>query len=217
MTMSWRWLPPGSCTPEPGEAEEGLRKAVSLADELRKLGPAFRWGIVACCWLWALAALTQVTNAGWDLGVGLLLFLPGCLLSLCWLEYSALVPAVFRDRRGRYFWLSVPALMLLLLTLEWTNLGLACRVWMCERELRQYAEAVVAGVEEPPQRGQGKWVGLFFVSRTDSYDTKDVNLITGRWFLESYGITYWPDGAPHGSGDEYQHLYGPWYRYRDDF
>ncbi len=176
----------------------------------------YRRLLIVGCWLFTLAALVFVTDTGCGLELYVLLFSAGGLLFFFWLWHSIRFPVAFKDGRALWLWPSVPMALVMLLVLGGTDHGLRCRVWLCERELTEFAEGVRAGNKWVHFPGPGKRVGLFFVHRAGGVGT-EVNVMTSRSFFWSYGITYWPDGVPNEKASEYQHLYGPWYRYVEDF
>lgn len=120
--------------------------------------------------------------------------------------------------RLRWAWSLFPAAWLAVLTLGMTDYGLIARVWLCEDEMRRFAEAARARSKEVGISGQhDRQVGLFHVHRTAVGDGSEVNMVTARGFLDSYGVTYWPGGPEAALGSRWRHLYGPWYWYYDDF
>ncbi len=171
-----------------------------------------RSAVIGTGWLWGLAALPLVTNAGMDFGEPFLLILGGGVIGFAWLGYSVAVPGVLRTSRVRWLWLSVPGIGLTSFALCFTHHDLAARVWVCDSELRGYAEAArqnPKGVSRVPRP-----VGSFHVRETVAYE-KQVMLHTASGFLTSSGIAYRPDGAmPEGARPltfRCEHLYGPWW------
>jgi hypothetical protein len=176
-----------------------------------------RYVIIAAGWVWMLLALPQVTNADVDLGWFMCLLFTGPVIGLAWVGYSAVFPGVLRTSRLRWAWWSVPAAGVFPVVLSATGFGLVARVWLCEAELREFANAVREGRAEvrtgdPPRR-----VGLFWVY--DASGTVDTAyLITARGFIDRYGLAYRPGLAPtDDSRHDYRHLFGPWYHYREKF
>jgi hypothetical protein len=171
-----------------------------------------RYVVIAAGWLWGLAALPQVTDAALDFDWFLLLFWSGLLMGFVWVGYSFAVPGVFRTARVRWLWLSVPAIGFGSLVLSFTHRDLAMRVWLCDSELREYAESV----RQNPEAGrQPRRVGLFEV-RSAGADENQVYLHTASGFMHSAGIMYRPDGGPPEHRRRSKHLYGPWWWFRDD-
>lgn len=171
--------------------------------------------LIICGWLWFFAALIPATDAGWPLLWQLVLYPTAIAITYGWVVLSVRFSSVFRSLRV-IPWLSVPAAWLLIILLSVTNYGLTLRVWLCADELRTFAESSRADQQNVSAMSPGRTVGLFHVHSSDSTGS-EVILITSRGAFNSYGIAYWPDQIPIGSGDEYQHLYGPWYRYRMDW
>lgn len=166
--------------------------------------------IIIAAWLWFLAALPQVTNVAADFGWFLILFPTGLFIGLLWIIYSASRPSVFREKRWRLAWLSVPVLGVGALVLAMTGWGLVTRIWLCDDVLRDYCEEVRQGrVENSPRR-----VGLFWVTNSGGSETEAV-LTTPGGFLDIHGLAYSPDAPPGTQGIHYRHLYGPWYRGTD--
>jgi hypothetical protein len=88
-------------------------------------------------------------------------------------------------------------------------------VWLCEDELRAYAEHSDGSSPDSPHR-----VGLYTVHRVDRY-AGVVDLMTRHDGFDEGGITYAPNGLPPKTTNTvsddfrsggYRHLYGPWYR-----
>jgi hypothetical protein len=173
-----------------------------------------RTAVIIAGWLWCLAALPVLSDAGESL-LFLALFLMGMLIGLIWTAYSIAVPAVFRNSRLRWLWLSVPAIGLLGVLLAATHRDLAIRVWLCESQLRDYAESFRRN-PNAAQRFDHRWVGLFEVDGV-SADGDQVMLYTARsGWLDSAGIVYRPDGAQPSFG-RCEHLFGPWWWFWEDF
>jgi hypothetical protein len=166
-------------------------------------------------WLWSLMAFPFATDGGSALPWLILLLPVVCPLFVCWIWYLIRFPHLWRDKLLRSAWLAMPVGALMLMILGGTNLGVTWRVWLCERTLTDFAEAIRAGDNRVAVPESGKWVGLFFVQRTDGVGT-EVRMMTRRDLFNSYGIVYCPDGCP-GGWFVGEHLYGPWYRYVDEF
>lgn len=175
-----------------------------------------KWLLPLCWWVWTLVAFIPASDPGWS-GLWVVLIPPTCSCLCCaWAWRDGLLRDVWLNGHHSPAILSILPAALLLIVVGGTNFGLTCRVWLCEHELREFAESVRSRKTVASLSGPGKQVGLFFVRGTGGFGT-EVNIMTTRCFFQSYGITYWPDGAPNRSAEEYQHLYGPWYRYTDDF
>jgi hypothetical protein len=172
-----------------------------------------RYVVIAAGWLWGLAALPVVTDAAVDFGWSLLLSVSGLMIGLVWLAYSTVIPAVFKTPRVRWLWWSVPVIGVGGLLLSMTHRDLAARVWLCESELREYAEAIRQNPQAPRESHR---VGLVVV-RFASADENQVFLYTAHGFMDSAGIVYRPDGNPPEHAHRHQHLYGPWWWFWEDF
>jgi hypothetical protein len=179
----------------------------------------FCWLIVLCGWGWAAAALPSSTNAGWYILELLALSASFTVVGIgwCWISFTS--PSIFSTKRLRWVWTAVPVLWIVVISLGSTDYGLAIRVWLCEDELRAFAESARTdwernGVKAPPD----SQVGLFHVQRTFGYGS-EVNMITTRGLLpmKSFGITYCPGPGGAQVVGRYRHLYGPWYTFYDDF
>jgi hypothetical protein len=172
-----------------------------------------RYVVIVTGWVWGLFALEWVSSADDDPPIIAALLFYAAVIGLVWLLYSLCVPGVFLTSRVRWLWLSIPIIGLGMLFLGRTDVPLTARVWLCDAELREYAESA----RRDPQlaRAHGR-VGLFRVAGTAA-DEKQVLLFTGSGFLALTGIAYRPDGAPPEYRDGLRrlgpsrHLYGPWW------
>ena len=175
-----------------------------------------RYVVIGAGWLWGLAALPQVTDAAVGFFWFTVLLFGGGSTGLVWGVYSFAAPDVFRVPRVRWMWLSVPVIGVSGFLLGLTHRDLALRVWLCNSELREYAEAARQNPEVP--QGLHRLVGLFKVGYT-SADEKQVMLYTaGAGFMDSAGIVYRPDGQrPDHHRCRYEHLYGPWWWFWEKF
>ncbi|MBM3980646.1 MAG: hypothetical protein FJ304_10235 [Planctomycetes bacterium] len=179
-----------------------------------------RWAIVGSGWLWGLAALPQVTDAALSFGAFLLLVPSGLLIGFAWFLRTVWLVWPGRTREGvpdrcrPLLWLSVPVIGIGSLLLLTSTCGLAARVRLCETELQRHAEAARQNPDISFSSGR---VGLFDVRYT-SADDKQVKLYTtSAGFMDSAGIVYRPDGNPPEYCHQKQHLYGPWWWFREDF
>jgi hypothetical protein len=176
-----------------------------------------RYVVIGAGWLWGLAALAQVTDADVEFGAVVMLFMLGGIVAISWVGYSCAVPGVFCAPRVRWLWSSVPAVPVVAVLLCCTHHDLAVRVWLCDSELREYAEPVRRNPDSASYISQN--VGLFRVRKTTA-DEKQVMLHTSDGFMTSSGIVYRPDGTPPEYRDRlgscrFEHLYGPWWRFRE--
>lgn len=165
--------------------------------------------------MWAMLALIPATNAGWSFGWQLFMLPTGLVLLTGWIICSFRKQAQRYSRPSKLLWFAIPIITLLPLALSTTNYGLAFRLWLCEDEIREFAESARSGNESISPVSAGRAVGLFHICWTTA-NGSEMTLITTRGLYENCGISYWPEGLPNGSGDEYQHLFGPWYRFYSD-
>jgi hypothetical protein len=170
--------------------------------------------VIGSAWVWFLVALPHLTDAGWNPFWFLLLAGSGLVIGLVWVGHSLSLPAVFRMRRTRWAWLSVPLVGVLSVALQYNLNGLRLRVWLSEPQLRAFAEEA-----RQSERYDTRtiWVGLVEVTTVSTYDPSEVRLITTSGFLDRYGLAYRPDGPPPEWSWRYTHLFGPWYRLYDRF
>jgi hypothetical protein len=174
------------------------------------------WVLVVAAWVWAAVALVPATDAGWSLGWKVLLVPPVLIIGVAWAWWPR-QPGPRTGRWSRVAWLSVPAAALAVVAVDASNVGLLVRVWLCEDELRAFAEAARAGKEDVGASGPNDVpVGLFHVDRTYGYGS-EVAMVTSRAMFRDYGVLYWPDPqrANFGDGGDCRHLFGPWYWFSD--
>lgn len=176
-----------------------------------------KYRVLLASWCWCALALIPLSDAGLSLWWQFVLIPSGTVLAICWFYHEA-QPSEFelKGRFSRILWKLLPVVCFGMLLVRTTNLGLAIRVWLCEDELTALAISASGGDEPAPLRHIDSRVGLFYVYSTTGIGN-ELTMITDRGFCRSYGITYYPSGPPIGTGDEYQHLFGPWYRFVDDF
>lgn len=167
-------------------------------------------------WAWALVALPQVTDSAVGFGWSVVLVFSAAAVGLAWLGRSLACPTVFRRGRWRWAWCSAPAAMLGCLVLAATGWGFAARVALCEEELRAFAEDVRQGRDGVGRLDTPRRVGLFWVEYA-AVDGDEVVLITAHGFLDACGLAYRPSGPPDLNDTSYEHLWGGWYHYQDDF
>lgn len=117
-------------------------------------------------------------------------------------------------RRGKARWLALGLGGMFILLGQTTNLGLILRLRFSESAICEYIDSL------PNQNHYSSRhslpCGFFTILETDS-DSGTVWLTTvhGQPFLA--GIVYCPIGTPQQIGEsEYQHLYGPWWRWLQD-
>lgn len=120
-------------------------------------------------------------------------------------------------RSGLLQWIELTCIAVLFGVLAGTNLDLMIRVRLSERVLHSHVEKMHC--LPPRSLSMSHNAGLFTVHRTTVED--DVVWMTtvdfGRWWAAG-GLVYSPHGAPPMRGEsEYQHLYGPWWRWRWDW
>jgi hypothetical protein len=217
-TALFWWEPPGSIALSAGSYSEAAmlhppppteptRNPSGKSDVpwiSRAIVLAFGWG-------WSVAAFFPSTNATWSFEWQLVLLPTGLLIAPCWIAWRD-----FTSWRFTFAWASVPLLAACVVALSVTHLGLIVRIRLCEDELRAFAEAARAGKEGTGANGPHDCrVGLFHIERTSGFGT-DVSMVTARTFGDSWGITYWPEKPPE-QGTSRVHLFGPWYRYHDDW
>ena len=137
------------------------------------------------------------------------LFFFGGLVAFVWLVCSLFRQDVFRTPARVIGWMSVFAVPPLAVVLVSADCATAVRVYLCEDQLRDYAEQSDG---HRPTRGQPDRVGLFAVYSLERVDdglallTVDEGLIRG-------GLIYAPHRPPHRGLSPIRHLNGPWYRY----
>src|SRR5262245_56362112 len=125
--------------------------------------PLSAWLLVCAGWVWFFFAVVNFTDAACSFITFLALAGSGVVLGFLWMSFSAFTPRFLR----RPVWLSIPFAPALALGLALTDLDLALRVALCERDLADYVAAVSA--EGLPEDLPGR-VGLFHVDWVTTYD-----------------------------------------------
>jgi hypothetical protein len=154
-------------------------------------------------WLWLLATLPFLTDAGCSFFTGTLLFLAWVLLGIAW---------HFRGRRRTawMWWLTAVAPGCLAVVLTVTDIGLAARVALSRDWLDAHAQRA-------PLKHEPQWVGLFWVEQTQR-EGGGLFLYTGSGIISRYGLAYAPtEQGPTRFGDRLLkgRLDGPWHRFVD--
>ena len=176
-----------------------------------------RWLLVLLAWAWFAKAVDLGSNAVTHDITDLLVFASWCALACLWalLNITTSVP----HRTARSLWLSVPFALGFGAVVYGSEWPVSFRVWLCEAELREYAEREAA---ERPSVESPHRVGLYTVHEVDRYSGV-VDLMTRHDGFDKGGITYAPNGLPprptnnsvidddYRTGS-YRHMCGPWYR-----
>ena len=183
---------------------------------MERLG--IRWVLVLAAWAWFVVIAEIGSNAITSDFTDLTVFMTWIGLWVAWL--SADKPASrLSGRSASVPWLSVPCLLVLGAVVYGSQWPMAVRVWLCEDELRAYAER--SPPSEPSVEAPDR-IGLYVIHGTDRY-AGVTDLMTRHDGFEVGGITYAPNGLPprhrtNSAVDDddrpggYRHLYGPWYR-----
>lgn len=172
--------------------------------------------IAAGCLWFVLATLIASDSPPGSLASALILLLFGFPTAVAWIIYSIAWPGVFRAWWRGLVWLTVPAIPFFASVGFSTGWPMAVRVWLCEEEVREYAESVPASPDDAfPRFDRPERVGTFDVYSADELHGV-MMLTTGYEWFDSGGIIYAPDGLPGertGLPLKVRHLYGPWYRF----
>jgi hypothetical protein len=180
-------------------------------------GLGARWLVVLPVWAWFAVAVDLGSNAITHDVTDLLMFASGFGLACLWTLINIATAAPSRTEYG--LWLSVPFALVFGAVVYGSEWPVKVRVWLCEAELRGYAERDTA---EPPSIASPHRVGLYTVHAVDRY-AGVVDLMTRHDVFDVGGITYAPNGIPRRPANPsviddddrpggYRHLYGPWYR-----
>jgi hypothetical protein len=163
--------------------------------------------------VWLIAALSILTDAGWDFFLLLGLLASGVILAITWIGITvAFLPEVL-SAKVRLWWLSVPIIGAIGFSAAVApDHALTLRVALSETSLIAYAKDAPAGYHFD----QTQWVGLFHVKK--SYGCNGaVYLYTGCGFLDPYGVAYMPQHGGPAQRIRIYHLYGPWYSFAEKF
>jgi hypothetical protein len=171
-------------------------------------GVLLRAAVVCAGWGWVLAALPQVTDADVGFDWFFLLLLSGAVVGVAWAACPFAAPAGLGARGWRWAWRSVPAGVLGVVLLGATGWGFLARVWLCEGELRAYAEALQRGQAD----GRPRRVGLFQVWHAEG-DPTEARIITVSSLFDRSGLAF-RRARPDRADQRYRHLFGPWHWYR---
>ena len=182
-------------------------------DSDRDAHPRRPTALAVAVWLWALACLPFVTDAGAGFGSVCVLAPVGVILAILWCKASHDRYCFGFGRRDRVRVVATWALAGLAFPwvggLSYTDLDFAVRVAASERELLAAAELI--GPEG--SSSEPRVVGLFLVQRVDrSADGRAVAFETVASFLNGWGPLYLPPGSsPPARWRQAGHLFGDWY------
>ena len=175
------------------------------------------WWVIAAGWGWALLLVWAGSDGLITLYEEMGLVVAGGALGLLWLVWTR--AALSRSPRAWMVWLSAPAVSVLAVLLAATNLPLIGRLWLSEREMREYAGR---HDPDPPDWVTGnKGIGSFGVDKVWRHGSWIAFATDGQPFITA-GVMFAPDGLPEGElpieveemlWARYTHLYGPWYRF----
>ena len=181
------------------------------------MGLGARWLIVLPAWAWFALAVDLGSNTITQGFTESLVFTSGVGLACLWVFVGIAIAPPRRIAFG--LWASVPLALVFGAVLYGSEWPVKVRVWLCEAELRDYAER---DTTEPPSITSPQRVGLYTVYSVDRY-AGVVDLMTRHDGFDRGGITYAPHGLPRRTTNPfliddddrpggYRHLYGPWYR-----
>jgi len=135
-----------------------------------------------------------------------------CVLRICFLLVFKL-KSQFIERKS--IWIQLAVLGMFIFIMTETSLALKVRVRISEEELRKHIESI--NYSQPESLLTSHSVGLFTVHNTFK-DGKVVWLQTVLYGPPCFGgLVYCESGVPPIRGEsQYEHLYGPWWRWLQD-
>jgi hypothetical protein len=173
--------------------------------------------LLACAIIWLLAAIPFLTDTGpaisFDFNVSLVM--TWWLLALLWFRVLFASRAKLHSRPWRRLWVMAGVVCVRGAILVMTDLGLAARLYLCERQVIAYVDGLAPKTAEFPH--EPRRVGLFQVVGTwGSPDGASLQTTTGFHDGRPHGLVYlpWHEGELVHNKSRTNHLYGPWYVFR---
>jgi hypothetical protein len=117
----------------------------------------------------------------------------------CILRGMAVIGCILRhkprpiDRRRRWRWAVVPAVLLVVVSGAVTSWPLQLRFRLSQPSFERVARQYLSG--ELGDRGP-RWVGLYWISEISSYETGEVEFATGTRMFSACGFVYCPPESP---------------------
>ena len=176
------------------------------------MGIDFRLVALAVC-VWSGALALAASRGAVYLEESALLLITGVVIAFGWLLVSWLRVEVWQGKRS-CVWIALPVVGVIAVVVSETSAPLTARLWLCEGDMRTYAENA-----EPTQEftKSPRKVGLFSTARVRRQG-QTVLLQTCHDSFNEVGVAYSPNNPPNysprtGVWASFTHLYGPWYRY----
>ena len=189
-------------------------------EPLTKTKPFKAGYLVFLALVWFILFVPAVTDTGYH---GLQFFFlvaplsAAYLLTWIWAFASNVNSRSMRNRREWKYWYFCTLLILIGGLLACPKIGFPARFYLSSTALERYAESLPRDAWSREDRGR---VGLF---RIEGYRTSEdgaVAIFTSTsGIMDSAGLLYLPPGTtiPEGSIEIREHLFGPWYRFEEEF
>ncbi|MFI6477473.1 hypothetical protein ACIBH1_06055 [Nonomuraea sp. NPDC050663] len=166
-----------------------------------------------------LAALTYVTFSvpGTHFVAALMLVYAWALLGLIWPAALAVTLALRAGRADLRLswpvWAASPVIVAFAAAAVYFGVPERLRFELSRPALETLAMSVVSEGDKEPG-----WTGLFPLRRAEAVPGGARFLVEGTGFLDPCGYAWSPNGRPPVIGeDHYEHLSGPWYRWRESW
>lgn len=178
-------------------------------------------GFLVCLGLiWFVLFVPAVTDAGYH---GLKFFFLVAPLSavflVTWIRaFASIVDSRSkRNQRERKYWFSCTFLILFGGLLACPKIGFPARFYLSSTALERYAESLPRDSWSHEDRGR---VGLFRIEGYRTGEDGAAAIFTSTsGMMDSAGLLYLPPGTtiPEGNIEIREHLFGPWYRFEEEF
>ena len=119
------------------------------------------------------------------------------------------------------FWSFEPIAFLFILVLVHSGTMMLARLYISSSALEQYAKDVHEGKVDIAFEftHPSRLIGLYSISITDAMPDGGVRFITsGDGLFGKAGFAYYPNGEPPNREENtYNHIYGPWWQWKQGF
>ena len=127
----------------------------------------------------------------------------------------------WRDFSSVVFWGFEPIAFLFILVLVHSGTMMLARLYISSSALEQYAKNVHEGKVDIAFEftHPSRLIGLYSISITDAMPDGGVRFITsGDGLFDKAGFAYYPNGEPPKREENtYNHIYGPWWQWKEGF